>query len=45
LAWLLIKNGLQDCVVCGGGQEANMYGVASFDGIQSFALREDNDAT
>jgi len=43
LAALLIRNGLQDCVVCGGGQEANMYGVASFDGIQSFALREDND--
>ncbi len=43
LAWLLIKNGLQDCIVCGGAQEANMYGVASFDGIQSFALREDND--
>jgi 3-oxoacyl-[acyl-carrier-protein] synthase-1 len=44
LAWLLIKNGLQDCVVCGGAQEANMFGVASFDGIQSFALREqDND--
>ena len=45
LAWLLIKNGLQDCVVCGGAQEANMYGVASFDGIQSFALRDDTDAT
>ena len=43
LAWLLIKNGLQECVVCGGAQETNMYGVASFDGIQSFALREDND--
>ena len=45
LGYLLIKNGLQDCVVCGGAQEANMYGVASFDGIQSFALREDNDAS
>ena len=44
-AYLLIKNGLQECVVCGGAQEANMYGVASFDGIQSFALREDNDAS
>ena len=44
LASLLIRNGLQECVVCGGAQEANMYGVASFDGIQSFALREDNDA-
>jgi 3-oxoacyl-[acyl-carrier-protein] synthase-1 len=45
LAWLLIKNGLQECVVCGGAQEANLYGVASFDGIQSFALRDDDDAT
>ncbi len=44
LASLLIRTGLQDCVVCGGAQEANMYGVASFDGIQSFALRDD-DAT
>ena len=42
LAALLIQNGLQDCVICGGAQEANMYGVASFDGIQSFALRGDD---
>lgn len=40
LAALLISNGLQDCVVCGGAQEANMYGVAAFDGIQSFSVRE-----
>ena len=32
---------MQDCVVCGGAQEANLYGVASFDGIQSFSVRED----
>ena len=42
LGTLLIRNGLQECVVCGGAQEANMYGVASFDGIQSFALRDDD---
>ncbi len=41
LASLLIRNGLQDCVVCGGAQEANMYGVATFDGIQAFSTRED----
>ncbi len=41
LGYMLIKNGLQDCVVCGGAQEANMYGVASFDGIQAFSTRED----
>jgi len=40
LGTLLIRNGLQECVVCGGAQEANMYGVASFDGIQSFALND-----
>ena len=41
LSFLLIQNGLQDCIVCGGTQEANMYSVAAFDGIQSFSLRED----
>ncbi len=40
LGYLLIRDGLQDCVVCGGAQEANMYGVAAFDGIQSFSIRE-----
>lgn len=40
LGALLIRNGLQDCVVCGGAQEANMYSVAAFDGIQSFSIRE-----
>lgn len=41
LGFLLIRNGLQDCVVCGGAQEANAYSVAAFDGIQSFSTRED----
>ena len=41
LAYLLIRNGLQDCIVCGGAQEANLYSVAAFDGIQSFSVRED----
>lgn len=40
-AYLLIKNGLQDCIICGGAQEANMYSIASFDGIQAFSIRED----
>lgn len=44
LGYLLIRNGLQDCVICGGAQEANMYSVASFDGIQSFSVREDEPA-
>lgn len=40
LAYLLIREGLQDCIVCGGAQEANLYSVAAFDGIQSFSIRE-----
>lgn len=44
LGFLLIRDGLQDCIVCGGAQEANMYGVAAFDGIQSFSVRIDNPA-
>lgn len=41
LAYLLIRDGLQDCIICGGAQEANMYSVASFDGLQAFSIRED----
>ena len=33
LGFLLIKNGLQDCIVCGGAEENNMYGIASFDAV------------
>lgn len=40
LAYLLIRSGLQDCIVCGGAQETNPYSVAAFDGIQSFSVRE-----
>lgn len=42
MAYLLIKNGLQDCVVCGGAQEVNVYSVGSFDGLSAFSIREDD---
>ena len=41
LAYLLIKNGMQDIVVCGGAQETNKYSMASFDGLGVFSVRED----
>ena len=41
LGALLIKDGLQDIVVCGGAQEVNPYAVGSFDGISAFSTRED----
>lgn len=42
MGYLLIKNGLQDCVICGGAQEVNMYAVGSFDGLSAFSIREDD---
>lgn len=41
LAAMLISEGLQNCIVCGGAEENNMFGIASFDGIQAFSTRED----
>ena len=40
LGALLIQNGLQDIVVCGGAQEVNPFSVGSFDGISAFSIRE-----
>lgn len=40
LGALLIKNGLQDCVICGGAQEVNPNSIGSFDGISAFSIRE-----
>ena len=41
MAAMLIRQGLQDCIICGGAEETNLYGVVAFDGIQSFSIRED----
>lgn len=37
LAYLFIKNGLQDMVLCGGAQETNYYSMASFDALGAFS--------
>ena len=44
LGALLIRNGLQEMVVCGGAQEVNPEATGSFDGISAFSVREDNPA-
>ena len=44
LGALLIRNGLQEMVVCGGAQEVNPFSIGSFDGISAFSVREDNPA-
>ena len=40
LGALLIRQGLQECIVCGGAQEVNPTAVGSFDGIGAFSTRE-----
>ncbi|MBQ3634219.1 MAG: beta-ketoacyl-[Bacteroidales bacterium] len=40
LGALLISEGLQDCIVCGGAQEVNPFSIGSFDGISAFSARE-----
>jgi 3-oxoacyl-[acyl-carrier-protein] synthase-1 len=41
MAYLLIKQGLQDIIICGGGQEINAESMGSFDGLSAFSVRED----
>ena len=41
LGALLIRNGLQDVVLCGGAQETNYLSMGSFDGISAFSTRID----
>lgn len=37
LAYMFIKNGQQDMILCGGAQETNYYSMASFDALGAFS--------
>jgi 3-oxoacyl-[acyl-carrier-protein] synthase-1 len=41
LGYMLIGQGLQDVVLCGGAQETNYYSMASFDALNAFSVRMD----
>lgn len=41
LGYLLIKQGLQDRILCGGAQETNYYSMATFDALNAFSKRMD----
>ena len=45
LGYMMIKQGLQDMVLCGGAQETNYYSMASFDALGAFSVRMDEPAT
>jgi 3-oxoacyl-[acyl-carrier-protein] synthase-1 len=41
LAYMFIKQGLQDVILCGGAQEVNKYAMVSFDALGVFSKRMD----
>ena len=40
IGYLLVQQGLQDMVVCGGAQEVNKESMGSFDGLAAFSINE-----
>jgi len=44
IGYLLIKQGLQDMIICGGAQEINPESTASFDALNAFSVRESEPA-
>ena len=42
LGYLMIKQGLQDMILCGGAQETNYYSMATFDALNAFSMRMDD---
>ncbi|WP_221393103.1 beta-ketoacyl synthase [Dyadobacter sp. NIV53] len=44
MGYLMIKQGLQERVICGGAQEINPASMASFDGLGTFSVRESEPA-
>jgi 3-oxoacyl-[acyl-carrier-protein] synthase-1 len=40
IGYLMIKQGLQDMIICGGAQEINPEATASFDALNAFSIRE-----
>jgi 3-oxoacyl-[acyl-carrier-protein] synthase I len=42
LATMFIRNGMQDCIICGGAQETNIYSMGNFDALGAFSVRENS---
>ncbi|MCX6306868.1 MAG: beta-ketoacyl-[acyl-carrier-protein] synthase family protein [Bacteroidetes bacterium] len=40
LGHMFIKHGYQDCIICGGAQEINLYSMGNFDALGAFSIRE-----
>ncbi len=44
VAHMMIRDRMQDCIICGGAQETNIYSMGNFDALGAFSVREDNPA-
>ncbi len=42
MGYIMIKQGLQDTIICGGAQEINAFSMCNFDALNAFSVREDN---
>jgi 3-oxoacyl-[acyl-carrier-protein] synthase-1 len=40
LGAMFIRQGMQDCIICGGAQETNVYSMGNFDALGAFSTRE-----
>jgi 3-oxoacyl-[acyl-carrier-protein] synthase-1 len=40
MGYHMVRHGYQDCVVCGGSQEVNLFCVGSFDALGAFSKQE-----
>ena len=44
IGYLMIRQGLQEMIICGGAQEINPESTASFDALNAFSIRESEPA-
>ena len=44
LGYHFIKTGLQECVICGGAQEINIFSMGNFDALSAFSIHESDPA-
>ena len=42
IAYYLIRSGLQECIITGGGQEVNLESMGNFDALNAFSVREND---
>ena len=40
MGFMFIRHGYQDCIICGGAQEINLYSMGNFDALGAFSVRE-----